>query len=308
MSGLPQAAEEYLAIRRRLGYKLKGADRLLSDFVAHLERNGSSIITTELALAWARQPAGAAPSRWAQRLTVVRGLAGHLHAIDSCHEVPPADLLPRRPKRATPYLYGEGDVLRLMAATRKLSPPLRAATYEAFVGLLATTGMRVGEVIHLDRADLNWSENLLVVRSSKFGKSREVVLHPSAVAALRTYDGRRRRFCPRPRTPAFFVSTSGTRLFYQDFHRVFTRLLRDAEIEWLPTRSHPRPHGLRHTFAVNTLLDWYRAGLDASSRMHLLSTYLGHTNPADTYWYLSAVPELMALAGKRLENDMGELP
>lgn len=308
MTGLRQAVEEYLTIRRRLGYKLKGADRLLSDFVTHLELNGSSIITTDLALVWARQRPGAHPNRWAERLTVVRGLAGYLHAIDSRHEVPPADLLPARPQRATPYLYGEGDVLRLMAAARKLDPPLRAATYEALVGLLATTGMRVGEAIRLDHADLNWPENLLIVRSSKFGKSREIVLHPSAVASLRDYDRCRRRLCPRPRTPAFFVSTAGTRLFYQNFHHVFTGLLRDAGIELLSTRSRPRPHDLRHSFAVNTLLDWYRAGLDASSRMHLLSTYLGHTEPANTYWYLSAAPELMALAGERLENDMGELP
>jgi integrase len=305
VSPLRRAVDEYLTVRRRLGFKLDGAGRLLADFAAYCERSGATILTSDVALAWARQPADAQPVWWSIRLRAVRAFARYLHAIDARHEVPPSDVLPAPPCRATPYLYSDADLGRLMAAARALPTPLRAATYATLIGLLAATGMRVGEAIRLDRADVDWSDGLLTVRASKFGKAREVVLHPTAVDALRAYD---RRLRPRPPSPAFLVSTTGTRLTYTEVHRTFHRLVAAAGLERRSARCRPRPHDLRHTFAVSTLLCWYRAGLDVAERMHLLSTYLGHTDPAHTYWYLSAAPELLALAAERLERALGELP
>jgi integrase len=309
MSQLHRIVDEYLDIRRGLGFKLEREGYLLNDFATYLERAGATIVTTELALAWAQQPVAAHPSWWGARLSEVRVFARHLHALDDRHQVPPADLLPARSQRATPYLYSQTDVIALMAAagTRTRSS-LMAATYATYIGLLATTGMRAGEAIALDGDDVDWAESLLIVRSGKFGKSREVVLDLSTMAALRAYDHQRCQICPRPKTPAFFVSTTGTRLLYKNVQFIFHRLVAAAGLEPRSERCRPRLHDLRHTFAVNTLVGWYRDGLDVASRMYLLSTYLGHLDPANTYWYLSATPELLALAGQRLERQLGELP
>ena len=306
MSGLRDAVEDYLAMRRALGFKLVAAGHYLPDLVAFVEEDGSGILTVELALAWARRSANAQPVWWSKRLTMVRGFARYLHALDERHEVPPADLLPARWQRPTPYLYAETDIERLLEAARALATPSRAATYATLIGLLAVSGMRVGEAIGLDRDDLDRSLGLLIVRGAKFGKSREVALHPSTLAALRAYDEQRRQCCPRPRTPALFVSTVGTRLLYSEVQRTFGRLVREAGLVSPPGRRGPRLHDLRHTFAVRTLLDWYRSGLDVETRMHALSTYLGHSHPVHTYWYLHAAPELLALAAERLERAMGE--
>src|SRR5579859_6507951 len=309
MNPLCQALDEYLTIRLRLGFKLETAGRLLADLVGYLELANMSILTTELALEWARQPADGSPARWGSRLSVARAFARHLHVLDPRHEVPPRDLLPAKRHRITPYLYSEADIIRLIGAAHSLRPRLRAATYETFIGLLAVTGMRVGEAIRLERADVDWTEGLLVVRMTKFRKSREVVLHPTVVKVLRGYDRLRQRYCPSPSAANFFVSTVGHRLLYPNFYKVFSTLLLQAGLEpRSPQQPRPRPHDLRHTFAVNTLLDWYRTGVDPDDRMHLLSTFLGHSEPAHTYWYLSAAPELMALAAERLERALGELP
>jgi integrase/recombinase XerD len=190
-----------------------------------------------------------------------------------------------------------------MAAAHDLRPPLRAATYATVIGLLAATGMRVGETIALDRGDVDLTCALIVVRNGKFGKSRQLPLHPSAIEALTGYADTRDRLCPAPRTPAWFVSTTGTRLIYRNVHFVFHRLTQQAGLRARLPRCRPRPHDLRHTFAVATLLDWYRDGGDVAARMPLLSTYLGHAQPANTYWYLSAAPELLAEAARRLEPD-----
>lgn len=308
MKPLREALDEYLTIRRRLGFKLEAAGRLLADLVEHLELADPPILTTELAVEWARQPADGSRARWGTRLSVVRAFARHLRVLDPRHEVPPRDIFPARSHRIIPHLYSEADIASLMGAARSLRPRLRAATYETFIGLLAVTGMRVGEAIRLDRADVDWNEGLLVVRMTKFGKTREVVLHPTAVHALRSYDRLRRRLCPNPNAPNFFISTAGTRLIHSEFHRAFSTVLRQTGLMPRSPQPRPRPHDLRHTFAVATMLDWYRAGVDPGDRMHLLSTYLGHSEPANTYWYLSAAPELMAFAAERLETALGELP
>jgi integrase len=308
MSALRRNLEQYLALRRAVGCKLERAGRLLPDFITYLHRHRSETVTTELALRWARQPPNGDPAWWAEKLGLVRGFASYLQAIDPRTEVPPIDLLPRPIRRLTPYLYAEQDIPRLLRAAQRLHPPLRAATYKTFFGLLAVTGMRIGEAIRLDRQDVDWTNRLLVIRGSKFGKSREVPLHDTTIDALRAYARLRDRIAPRPKSPSFFLSSVGTRLIYMCALRTFWELLRRTGIKRRSPRCRPRPHDLRHSFAVRTLLDWYRDGVDVQTRLPTLSTYLGHSDPSSTYWYLSAAPELLALAAQRLESVQGELP
>ncbi len=301
MSTLCEAVEEYVTLRRALGFKLVEHDRLLADFVDYLELTGTPTITIEAALTWATKPTTTQPIRWKARLSVVRGFACYLHAVDPRVEVPPVDLLPYRHQRPTPYLFSPEDITALLAATRRIRSPLRAATYDALFGLLATTGMRVGEAIRLDAADVDLTVGLLTVRQTKFGKSRQLPVHTTAVAALRRYAHQRERLCSRPKTAGFFVSTVGTRLIYSDVRATFRKLVTAAEIGPEAAIT-PRVHDLRHSFAVATLLGWYRDGGDVQTRLPLLSAYLGHSHPSSTYWYLQAAPELLAMAASRLEH------
>jgi len=306
MSGLRRSLEQYLTIRRALGFKLAGEGRLLADFVSFADQAGIHTLTTEVALAWATLPPQGSPGWLARRLRAVRGFARYLQTLDPATEIPPADLLPARSGRATPYLYSDAEIVALMAAAPQLAPPLRAATFETLIGLLAVTGLRIGEAMRLDRDDIDWSNQLLSVRDSKYGKSRQVLLHRSTLAALGSYGERRDRLCRRPQAPSFFVSTRGTRLVHSTIYPSFRSLLRQAGLAQRSSSCRPRVHDLRHSFAVKTLLGWYRDGDDVSVRMPLLSTYLGHVDPAATYWYLSAAPELLALAAERLELAAGE--
>lgn len=306
MSALGSSLEDYLVLRRSLGYKLDRAGRLLAQFVAHCETVGAETVTTELALSWATLPENGSRSWFAHRLSVVRGFAKHLAFVDERTEVPPADLLGDRSHRATPYLYSTDEVVRLMAAAQRLPSPLRRVTFSTIVGLLYVTGMRVGEAIRLDRDDVDLAHGILVVRNSKFDKSREVPVQESTASALRAYAKRRDELCPQASSPALFVSLAGTRLLYTGFHLGFLRLVRDAGLTARSARCRPRPHDLRHSFAVSTLIDWYRDGADVEPRLAQLSTYLGHVHPANTYWYLSAAPELLGLAAARLEAPTKE--
>jgi integrase/recombinase XerD len=248
-------------------------------------------------------PANASPVWVAARLGVVRGLARYLQTVDADAEVPPADLLPARARRPTPYLYSDADIVALMAAARSLAPPLKAATFETLIGLLAVTGLRGGEAMRLDRGDIDWAGGLLIVRDTKFGKSRQVHLHVTTLAALRRYGRLRDRLCRSPTSASVFVSTSGARLCHATVGPTFRRLVRQAGVG--RGGLSPRIHDLRHSFAVRTLLRWYRDGGDVQARMPALSTYLGHVDPGATYWYLSASPELLGLAARRLEATFG---
>lgn len=210
--------------------------------------------------------------------------------------------------RATPYLYSDEEIWALMAAADGLRFPLRTLTYRTLIGLLAVTGLRVGEAIRLDRGDLDLVGGVLTVRGSKFGKSREVPLHASSVEALGAYLARRDEIHPGPMAPALFISLTGTRLLYCNVSWTFLQLVRRAGLAPRSASCRPRPHDLRHTFAVRTVLDWYRSGVDVQARLPRLSTYLGHVNPSATYWYLSAAPELLAFAGERLERHLGARP
>jgi integrase/recombinase XerD len=305
MTGIRQAIADYLAVRRALGYKLEDHGWLLADFASFLEAAGAATVTTSLALDWATLPADALPSWHAARLRVVRGFTRHLQALDPATEVPPAGLLAGRNRRAVPYLYCDAEVAALMAATACLRPALHAATHETLIGLLSTTGMRLGEAIRLDRADLDAAAGTLTIRDSKFAKSRQIPLHPSALAALSGYGQLRDQRFPQPKTPALLVSTAGTRLLSQGIHYVFARLVRQAGLQPRSPDCRPRLHDFRHSLAVNQLLAWYRQGADMQARLPLLSTLLGHSQPANTYWYVSAVPELLALAAERRQTGPG---
>ncbi|MGH2848818.1 MAG: tyrosine-type recombinase/integrase [Thermoleophilaceae bacterium] len=302
MTTLREALADYLRIRRRLGFEMPQDDRLLERFVEFLERAGADRITTELALAWARMPVHAHPHYWRQRLGVARGFARHLATIDPASEVPSKDLLPGTRPRVAPYIYTDAEIAALMAAARGLRPRLRAARHETLIGLLAVTGMRPGEALALDRQDVDLRHGAVHVRAGKQRRQREVPLHQSTIGALREYVRQRDARFPTPGTPAFFISARGRRMARGELNRTFTQLIREAGLDGRGARARPRPHDLRHAFAVRTLLDWYRAGGDIDRRMPLLSTYLGHVDPASTYWYLEAVPELLELISRRLEQ------
>ncbi len=301
MRPLAAAASDYLDLRRGLGFKLRHETWWLPDFVAYLHSHGSSTITTELALGWAQQSRDADPNWWAKKLGSIRRFARFHQASDPRTEVPPADLLPYRRRRVDPHIYTDAELSGLLHQARRLPDPLTSATYTTILGLLAATGMRVGEALQLDEEDVDWRQAVLTVRHSKFGKSRLVPVHRSTTAALQGYTQIRDHLRPRRQSPSFFVSRVGTRVIHQDFHHVFLRLVRLSGIDRGLSRR-PRLHDLRHTFAVRTLRDWYRAGVDVEQRLPWLSTYLGHACPTATYWYLTATPQLLSLAAHRLER------
>ena len=302
MTALSSAIADYLTVRRTLGHKMELADRLLGQFATYCEQAGVTRITSDVAVAWAILPVGASAGWWAQRLGVVRGFAAWLQTRDPDTEVPPADLLTGRAGRVVPYLYSDADIAAMMNAARGLAFPLQRHTYETLVGLLAVTGMRIGEAIRLDRGDVCPDAGIVRVTDSKFGKSREVPLHPSALDALRRYGQHRDRLCPTPVVESFFVSIRGTRLNYSVIHPTFAKLARQAGLQHRSPRCRPRIHDVRHSFAVRALVDCYAAGGDTQALLPLLSTFMGHADPKSTYWYLSAAPELMNLAGRRLED------
>jgi len=304
MSTLRTAAEDYLAIRRALGFKLRVQGRVLMEFVEYLEQMGMATVTTEVAVEWATKPSGASPQWHAMRLGIARRFAAHLQLLDPRCEVPPRDILPERHRRLPPYIYSAGDIRALMAEAGRLRPSFRAATAETVIGLLAVTGMRAGEIVRLNRGDADLGAGALKVIATKFNKSRELALHGTTVAALRAYAGSRDEHWRHTSSPAFFMSTGGNRLSQSALNATFVALTRAAGLEPEPTsrQRRPRPHGLRHTFAVDTLIAWYRAGDDVQAHLPALSAFMGHSQPKDTYWYLSAVPELLALASDRAQR------
>jgi integrase/recombinase XerD len=309
MSALAGRAEEYLRIRRMLGHELAEARRLLPRFVAYLDKTGAEVITVDAALAWAQQPQARPGSKVAaRRMTVARGFARHMAGIDPRTQVPPPGLLPYRKRWRPPFIYSDADIQALMAGVpRIVRAPLRAATYQTLIGLLAATGMRVGEALRLERGQVDWAEGVLIVHATKFGKSREVPLSLGTVQALAAYARVRDQFLPRPRTPAFFVSTAGTPVAYPHFGAAFRRIIAASGVG-VSSPVRPRVHDVRHSFAVHTLAGWYRAGEDVSSLLPRLSTYLGHCDPVSTYWYLSAAPELLELAAARLRQAQEAQP
>jgi integrase len=298
-------------MRRALGFKLITQGRHLMRFVDYCEARHADRITTELAVDWARGTLRGSDHETylARRLMVVRIFARHMKTLDPATEVPPEDVLPQRKYRIAPYLYSPAEINALIEAAGGLTPPLRAATWQTLIGLLAVTGMRTGEACRLDRDQVDLDAESLVIEDSKFGKSRRLFLYPSTVDALRDYEHRRDMRCRTPATASFFVSTTrGTRLGPSNVHHTFAKLVDAAGIATPAGRRRARMHDLRHSFTVATLLDFYRDGGDVQARLPILSTWLGHVDPKSTYWYLHGVPELLALAADRLEAVFGEQP
>nr|WP_271208809.1 tyrosine-type recombinase/integrase [Rhodococcus wratislaviensis]GLK33160.1 putative integrase/recombinase y4rB [Rhodococcus wratislaviensis] len=300
MNRLRAQVRDYLRLRRALGYKLVEHERFLNQYLDYLEQTGATTITQENALTWACLPVDTTPRWHAARLGAVRGFACWAHTIDPTVQVPPTGQLSLRPTRSTPYLYSDQEIDALMHAAGALVPGFRASTYQTAIGLLTVTGMRPGEVVRLNLDDLDLDDALLTVRNTKFGKSRLLPLHPSTIEALRGY--LRQRATRTATTPALLISVAGTRLTYDVVFRTFRKLCSRNGLEPRSSACRPRLHDLRHTFAVNTLIDAYRTGTDPNERLPLLSTYLGHAEPANTYWYLHASPELLTLAAERLSS------
>jgi integrase len=293
-------AEQYLAMRRALGFTLRGEGRSLLEFADRLDHTGQPTVTVATAVAWASEPDGITAARKRQRLAIVRGFARYLAAFDPDCQVPPAGLLPGRAHRPTPYHYSAEEVAALVHAAGTTAAPLPAATMQALISLLAASGLRVGEALALNRDDIGLPAAAVTV-TGKNDQTRLVPLHPTTAQMLAGYAVRRDRLCPTPVSPGFFLTTTGRRVQHRGVHQIFTRLLTAADIHTPPGHRRPRIHDLRHTFAVNVLIDWYAAGVDVSARLPVLSAFLGHNSPEATYWYLQATPQLLALAAQRLD-------
>jgi integrase len=307
MKSLAAHLDAYLELRHTLGFKLLTAGGLLRRFVLFAHAKNASFITTKLAVDWATQLADCQPAQWGNRLGMVRRFAQFVSGIDPRTEVPPQDLLPCRFHRKPPYLYSDRQVCDLIRAARQLPDPkdLRAVSNGMLFGLLAVTGMRVGEAIGLDRKDVNLNHGLLTVRQTKFNKSRLVPIHATTQEKLRDYERRRDQTCPHAKSPSFFLSERGTRLNRSTVRHWFILASRQIGLRGPTDRRGPRIHDLRHCFAIKTILNWYRRGVDVEAHLPELTTYLGHGHVADTYWYISSTPELLRLATQRLEHQRG---
>jgi integrase len=306
-------AENYLDERRRLGYRLRTPGNALRSFARYVDALGhEGPLTVEIMVAWARRAKTNSdiPATWARRLKLLRPFARYLQQFDPHTEVPDDTLFGGVGQRLAPHIYNEQEILDLLAAAHRLDPPLRGVTYETLFGLLAATGLRVSEAVHLTDADVDLNSALLSVRQTKFAKSRQVPLHSSTVEALRRYRRLRNRQITVTRETPFFAGTRGRRigcaLSLRQVRRVFQRL-RD-HLGWVNRGAHaaPRIHDLRHTFVVRRLLLWHAQDVDLDQAMLSLSTYVGHASVKDTYWYLTGVPELMALAAGKFQSLMAD--
>jgi len=312
MNTLRQAVQDYLDLRRSLGFKLKEAGNALPDFVAFMEQHRATYITQALALAWARQPSGVQPAQWAQRLSYVRQFARHRSATDLRTEIPAPGLLPFQPKRARPYLYSTSEIRALLRAALEMPyrnelEALLPLTYYCLFGLLSVSGMRLGEARNLELQDVDLTAGILTVRGAKLGKTRWVPLHASTCEVLANYIAQRERhWAGRPVSSYLFVSSWGNRLDSGQIHRAFYALSRQIGLRGESDSHGPRLHDMRHVFATNTLVRWYQSDQDPERRLPVLSAYLGHVHVEDTQWYLSSSPELMREAMRRLEQRWGE--
>jgi integrase/recombinase XerD len=301
---LEAALEDYLRLRRALGHKLVGEGQQLSRFVTYLDFTGAEAITMPAVLEFVTDT-GPATTMAARRVSAVRGFARYLAAIDGVSVVPPAGLAGSRARHRIPHIFSDADVAAVIAHFRAAVPaPFRQETVTTMTGLLAVTGMRVGEALRLGCSDIDWDQAVILIRGTKFCKGRDVPVSESTISALAEYA--RQRDQRRPATTRLFVSLAGTPVAYNHFAGTFRQAVTAAGIG-AGTGIRPRIHDLRHSFAVHTLLGWHRAGLDTEALLPRLSTYLGHREPRFTYRYLAATPELLALAAARLETTRTEV-
>jgi integrase/recombinase XerD len=305
MSCLRQELDRYLSIRRGLGYDLGTTARLLRRFVAFAETQSAEHVNTDLFLNWQATFGQASRQTWAARLGMVRLFAQWLHGLDPAHQVPPRGLIQRRARRSRPYIYRADEIANIVAAAAELPSVygLRGLTFSTLFGLIATTGLRISEALALDTGDVDLDIGVLTIRRGKLGRARLVPIDSSVAQRLRAYADERDRllgFAPQ----SFFATERGSRpddcSARYNFALVCQRLgLRPPQRLWRHGRG-PRIHDLRHSFAARTIIGWYRAGQDPAREMIKLTTYLGHTKPENTYWYIEAVPELLELAAQRI--------
>lgn len=300
MSALNDALDRYLTMRRGFGFKLSTQELWLRTFVAFMAERGADVVTGKLAIEWAG--GGCGPATWSSRLSTVRSFARHLANTDPRTEIPPNGVFPPQ-RRPRPYIYSDREIADLLAAMLALPPRdgLRRWTFHCYFGLLAVAGLRFSEATDLRREDVDLDSGVLTIRDTKFGKTRLVPIDTTTVAVLVAY-ARRRDVCPKRRAnPYFLVGERGAHLSHDCIHRVFIAWTRQVGLRGPKSRKGPRVHDLRHTYAVRTLVSWYRAGDDVERLLPVLTTFLGHTHTRDTYWYLTASPELMRHAAMRLE-------
>ena len=304
MNDLKEVIKDYLALRRGLGFKLKKHTRFLEEFASFLQRTDESTITSRLALQWATEPQHIKPCEWAARLSVVRSFARYMSAFDPRTEIPPQGLLPYGTQRAKPYIYSDEQIRQLLEAAQNMPAThgLQPWTYHCLFGLLAVTGLRISEALNLRVTDVDWPEGILTIRHAKFGKSRLIPLHASSIKILSEYGVRRDRLFTHRKSPYFFCSRYDGRLDEGQVRRTFHTVSRQIGIRGASCSRGPRLHDFRHRFAVETLLRWHRNGDDVQRRLPVLSTYLGHAHVSDTYWYVTATPELMEAVSQRLEK------
>jgi integrase len=309
MTALDRELERYLQIRRDLGFHLSTSERVLRRFVEFANRRREAHITTDLFLAWREEFGAANRHTWAARLGMVRQFALWLSGINPRHEVPPNGLIPGQYRRARPYIYGEQEIAQIVAEAAQLPSPngIRGLTYSTFFGLIAVTGLRVSEALALDSDDLDTESGVLTIRRGKLGKARLIPVTKSTLAKLVTYAATRNRLLGRV-PKSFFVTDVGRRpndcSARYNFAVVCQRLGLRPNQRFNKHGRGPRIHDLRHTFAARTLVDWYRKGKDPDREMLKLSTYLGHSEPSHTYWYIETVPELLEMASARASRFM----
>ena len=309
MINLQDCLEGYLALRQALGYKLRTHRSSLKDFVQFASAKKATTITTKLALAWAMKPDGANPKWWAYRLRMVHHFALYVRGRDHSTEVPPLKLLPYSQQRPKPYIYSEKEISRLIAAAKALPcrKEVRGATYSTLFGLIWVTGLRISEALTLDREDVDLINQLLTIRNAKFGKSRLVPVHVSTANVLAHYARCRDQTFPNAQSPSFFLSSIGTRPTTAIAQLTFRQLCFKIGVRDAIHGKGPRIHDMRHSFAVNSLVDIYNRDCDIEQAVDALSFYMGHVGPSSTYWYFSAVPKLLELARNRLERKRGLL-